>query len=238
MVAIILSFSMVASSVYAEVAVPSVVEEPQAAATEVKEKEVYDAEQIFEKHSDSIFYLRTLREDNTIKTTGSGYLITEDGYAITANHVIDRGVKFTAEFADGTQIEGVTVVYTDKVTDMSLLKLPAREAKYKFIPFAAAVPKHGAKVFAIGYPMRGAQIITEGIVCSPWYKINDREMMLISSPLVSGMSGGPIINKYGEAVGLASGSMITMPTLHISSPTNNIIEVINKYINGGNINED
>ena len=70
-------------------------------------------------------------------------------------------------------------------------------------------------MFAIGYPMKETKIITEGIVSSPQAPVNGRNRILISAQVASGMSGGPVLDKNGDVVGVISGSLRTMNNIHL-----------------------
>ncbi|MNC33467.1 hypothetical protein D3C75_818600 [compost metagenome] len=81
---------------------------------------------------------------------------------------------------------------------------------FPFVPLRTDQVKHGEKVYAIGFPMKGTKIITEGIVNAPRASINGRDRVLLSAEVVNGMSGGPLMDEHGYAAGILSGSLRTM----------------------------
>ena len=174
------------------------------------------ADKIYGTLSDSVFYLRVLTEEGTLKTVGTGFIIGEDK-ALTAYHVINEGKSFEALLDDGRTIKDIAVVKKDKENDLALLDIKLKEnlIPLKPINFSSGEVNYGEKVFAMGYPMKNTKIITEGIINSPKVNLNGSNVMFISSQVASGMSGGPVIDEYGNLKGLISGSMRNMTNINI-----------------------
>ncbi|TVY07390.1 trypsin-like peptidase domain-containing protein [Paenibacillus cremeus] len=181
----------------------------------------YNAEEIYDQLEDAVFYIRALNADDSLKAAGTGVVISPEGLAATAYHVIDGAEKLEAIFNDGRVVAPIEVVGTDEGTDAAVLKLPELKsatggaALYHALPVRETAVKHGEKVFAIGYPMKNTPIITEGIVNSPKAEINGRDRILTSAQVVSGMSGGPLIDQLGRLSGIISGSLRTMNNIHL-----------------------
>ncbi|AEY67482.1 serine protease [Clostridium sp. BNL1100] len=171
-----------------------------------------DAVQIYKQYSNSIFYMRVIREDGTLKTVGSGFLIG-GGKALTAFHVVDGGKSYEAVFDDGVIIKDIKTAKTDKDNDLALVTINA--GKREGLEVSSTGAEHGQKVFALGYPMKGTKIITEGITNTPKAEINGQSRILTSAQVASGMSGGPLLDRYGSVVGLISGSLRNMSNIHI-----------------------
>ncbi|WP_068665261.1 S1 family peptidase [Paenibacillus oryzisoli] len=199
--------------------------------------ETYGAEAIYANAEKALFYVRAFREDGTLKDVGTGFVVGEDGTALTAYHVIGGADRITCVRNDGSIEENCRVVSQDETTDTAVLKFPQDksgyepEGGYAYINLRTSKVKHGEKVFAIGYPMKDTKIITEGIVNSPRANINGRDRILVSSQIVNGMSGGPILDKYGHVTGLISGSLRTMNNIHLVVNMEDIDKVMDKYSN-------
>nr|WP_261807957.1 serine protease [Paenibacillus sp. N3.4] len=158
-------------------------------------------------------------------------MISPDGIAATAYHVVAEADHLEAIFNDGRMVSSIEVLGRDDQTDAAILKLPAatavarenasfeKKASYNALRVRETAVKHGEKVFAIGYPMKDTPIITEGIINSPKAEINGRDRILTSAQIVGGMSGGPVIDRYGRLAGIVSGSMRTMNNIHLVIPT-------------------
>lgn len=187
------------------------------------ELQLYDAEGMYEYAEDAIFYLRVLRVDGTVQAVGTGVVITADGRAATAFHVIEGGAQFEAVFQDGMIVDDIEIIASDKWTDIAILQLHdfveeidgENDPSDRFLPIRSSAVRHGEKVFALGYPLKNTSLITEGIVNTPRAEINGRNRILVSAQVAGGMSGGPILDKQGYVVGIISGSLRTMNNIHV-----------------------
>ncbi len=181
----------------------------------------YHAEELYSHVEEAVFYVRVLREDGTLKDVGTGFMIRPDGTALTAYHVVEEAEQVECVMDDQSTVIG-RVTARNEAADTAVLKLeqPADNAgvqrTYPFIPLRTGQMKHGGKVFAIGFPMKGTKIITEGIVNTPRASINGRDRLLVSAELVNGMSGGPLLDEHGYAAGILSGSLRTMSGIHLA----------------------
>lgn len=185
--------------------------------TEAEQPLQFTTEDIYAMSHSSVFYLRNLGEYGTLRSVGTGVIISEDGYALTAYHVVENGVHLEAVLHDGRIIQDVKVEKYDEEMDIAMLKLPVVEkgATFDALPIRSEKVRYGEVVFAIGYPMKETPIITDGIVNAPDAKINGHSRILISAQIVSGMSGGPLIDQQGRVAGIVSGSLRTMPGIHL-----------------------
>ncbi|WP_274366034.1 S1 family peptidase [Paenibacillus thermotolerans] len=170
------------------------------------------AEQIYQADADSVFYLKVYKEDGTLKTVGTGFLI-RGGKALTAYHVIADGASYEAVFDDGKSVRGITVTAADQDLDAAVLSIQA--GGRKGLELASDEARHGQRAFAMGYPLKGTKMISEGIVNAPAAKVNGVNRLLTSAQVASGMSGGPLFDRYGKVAGLISGSFRTMDNIHL-----------------------
>lgn len=184
------------------------------------------ANQIYQLHSDSIFYMRVLKGDGTLKTVGSGFLIG-GGKALTAFHVVDGGTSYEAVFDDGNIIKDLKLLKSSKDSDLALLSI--NSGKRAGLELTSVEAHHGEKVFALGYPIKETKIITEGIISTPKAEINGKSRILSSAQVASGMSGGPLLDRYGNVAGIISGSLRNMSNIHICVSAENI----KRFIEGG-----
>lgn len=178
----------------------------------------YRAEDIYARAHQAMFYVRVLNEDQTVKSVGSGAIIAADGTASTAYHVVKDATRIEAVLSDGRTVSPVQVLDYDERTDAAVIKLPAPAAKepaYTVLEVREPSLQHGERIFAMGYPLKETPIITEGIVNHPTATINGRSRILVSSEIVSGMSGGPLLDEQGRLAGVISGSLRTMNNIHL-----------------------
>jgi len=179
----------------------------------------YNAEDIFEQGGQTVLYIRVLREDDSLKATGTGVVLSPDGLAATAYHVVKGAERIEGMLPDGRVISRIEVLAYDEQTDAAIVRLPApddgKKGAYAYLPVREPAVRYGENVFAIGYPMANTPIITEGIVNSPRAEVNGRSRILTSAQIASGMSGGPVIDRYGRVAGIISGSLRTMNNIHL-----------------------
>lgn len=150
---------------------------------------------------------------------GSGVIISEDGYIVTNNHVVQGADKVQVTFNDrNTQI--AKVVGSDAATDLAVLKIEGNNFPYVTLGNSDQV-KLGQWVLAIGYPLNLDATVTAGIVSakSRSIGINQRnadrgaaiESFIQTDAAVNpGNSGGALINTQGQLIGI--NSAIASPT--------------------------
>jgi len=177
-----------------------------------------DGDRIYDSAAGAVCYVRGLTETGALKTTGSCFTVTRDGVALTAAHVVKGVAEVRVVLPTGAELTGVQVLSRDELTDVAVLRLPQRPEGYTALALEADAPRTGERAYAIGYPLKTAKIMTDGIVSSPRSVINGIERLLISADLASGMSGGPILSQYGGVIGLASATVRTMNGVS-TSPT-------------------
>jgi S1-C subfamily serine protease len=182
-------------------------------------KQAISAETQYARAGSTLLYVRAYYQSGSLKATGSGFLVSGDGLALTAAHVVDKAARVTVLGADGKELE-CAVVSSDPASDVAVLRLPG--GKYDFLALAGEAPEGGAVLRAMGYPIKDTLVITEGLCASPEGTVSGKERMLVTCDIVNGMSGGPIINVYGEVVGLCSGSVRTMDGVHLSAMWNEL----------------
>ncbi|CAH1190101.1 hypothetical protein PAECIP111892_00005 [Paenibacillus auburnensis] len=182
---------------------------------------VNNAEQTYQLTKKAMFYLRVLKSDGTASATGTGVILSPGGTAATAYHVVKGAQRMEGIMADGTIISPIKVSNYDEQKDLAVLDLPtpaaAKQADnaYPYLEIRTEAVKHGEAVFALGYPLKNTNIITEGIINTPAAEINGRSRILTSAQVVSGMSGGPLMDAHGRLAGIISGSLRTMDNIHL-----------------------
>ncbi len=133
---------------------------------------------------------------------GSGFFISEDGYLVTNNHVIEGAGSVQIIMSDGTTLEA-EVLGTDSRTDLALLKVDGDG--FTFVRLAPEQPRIGEIVLAIGNPFGLGGSVTSGIVSQQGRDIQPGpydEFLQIDAAINRGNSGGPTFNMRGEVVGV------------------------------------
>jgi len=139
---------------------------------------------------------------------GTAFFITDDGYLVTADHVI-RGIH-KVRVKIGTQFYDAKVVKNDQKVDLAVLKIDGNS--FTALPLAGKKdPDLGADVFTIGFPNPDVQGFepkyTDGRISSLSGIRDDPSKFQITVPLQPGNSGGPLINRFGAVDGVVVGSL-------------------------------
>ena len=137
------------------------------------------------------------------QSTGSGFVISGDGFVVTNNHVVDGASKVQVVFDENNKYDA-DVVGTDARTDLALLKIDAKDKTFPFVKFAPQTPRVGDWVVAVGNPFGLGGTVTAGIVSALARDIGSGpyDYMQIDAAVNRGNSGGPTFNLQGEVVGI------------------------------------
>jgi serine protease Do len=137
---------------------------------------------------------------------GSGFIVDQDGYIVTNNHVVDGATKITVTLTDGTTYPA-TVKGRDPKTDVALLKIDA----HKPLPYVAFgdsdKAREGDWVVAVGNPFGLGGTVTAGIISAHGRNINSGpydNFLQIDAPINPGNSGGPLFDQSGKVIGIDS----------------------------------
>ncbi len=143
----------------------------------------------------------------TIRTNGghgSGFYINDDGYALTNYHVVGEARHVTVTDFSGTS-HLAKVVRVHKGRDVALLKVEAFDNPVMALKTTGTVEMMD-KVYAIGTPLHESQkvTITEGIISNFRHsKKTDMSYIQASIPIAGGNSGGPLVDEFGNVIGIA-----------------------------------
>jgi Do/DeqQ family serine protease len=177
--------------------------------------------------------------------SGSGVLISDDGYIVTNNHVVDDADEITVTLNDYKTYKA-KVIGTDPNTDLAVIKVDAKNLPYLLYGNSDDV-EIGQWVLAIGYPLNLETTVTAGIVSAKARSIginkqakrNAIESFIQTDAAVNqGNSGGALINTAGELIGI--NSAIASPTgayagYSYAIPVNLVKKVVNDIMKYGNV---
>ena len=152
------------------------------------------------------------------RASGSGVIISKDGYIVTNNHVVNGAADITVRLSSGTKAYKAKVIGADPSTDLALIKIDANNLSVMPVGNSDNV-RLGQSVLAVGYPLGLDVTVTQGIVSakSRSIGINSRgsnapvEAFIQTDAAVNpGSSGGALVNTNGELIGI--NSAIASPT--------------------------
>ncbi|WP_243372264.1 DegQ family serine endoprotease [Geotalea sp. SG265] len=138
------------------------------------------------------------------KSLGSGFIISDEGYIITNNHVVAEADEIKVKLSDGREFKG-EIKGTDEKLDLALLKISAKD----HLPVAplgdSDTIEIGEWVMAIGNPFGLSQTVTAGIVSAQGRVIGSGpydDFIQTDASINPGNSGGPLFNTQGEVIGI------------------------------------
>ena len=174
----------------------------------------YDFEDFFDRffgEDESPFFKRKPKERIYKRQgLGTGMIITEDGYILTNYHVVKDVTKITIILSDKSKYEG-KVVGVDKSHDLAVLKINVRKKLPVVILGNSDNVKVGEWAIAIGNPFGYDHTVTAGIVSAKGRLFEDVDeegirripnLIQTDAAINPGNSGGPLVNIYGEVIGI------------------------------------
>ena len=166
--------------------------------------------QVFAQNEASVVLVYTMLQSGlqTGYSTGSGFILSEEGYVVTNYHVIEGGVAYSVVTSDGVEHEA-TLVGGESTNDIAVLKIEAEGLQAATLGSSDALIV-GDQVVAIGNPLGTlTSTLTVGYVSAKErYVSTDNSssinMLQTDCAINSGNSGGPLFNMYGQVVGITS----------------------------------
>lgn len=181
---------------------------------------------------------------STAEVSGSGVFISEDGYILTNNHVVEDTTALSVVLADGTQ-QQAKLVGTDEYADLAVLKVDAAAPAVAALGNSDALDP-GETVIAIGSPLgEFTNSVTVGVVSATGRSVDSgygyqiENLIQTDAAINEGNSGGPLVNLAGEVVGIntlvvrASNSGSTAEGLGFAVAANSITAVAEQIIQTG-----
>lgn len=172
--------------------------------------------------------------------TGSGVIISDDGYIVTNNHVIEGATELEITLNNKKSYKA-TVVGTDAKMDIALLKIDADE-KLPFSTFADSDQvRVGEWVLAVGNPYNLTSTVTAGIISAKARNLDTKgiqSFIQTDAAVNPGNSGGALVNTRGELIGI--NTMISSPTgsyagYSFAVPSNIARKIIEDILEFGNV---
>jgi serine protease Do len=172
---------------------------------------------------------------------GSGVIVSQDGYILTNNHVVDSADEVKVELPDKRTFTA-KVVGTDPASDLAVLKINASSLPTLTLGDSDAV-KVGDVVLAVGNPLGVGETVTSGIISAKGRttEVGDgsyQDFLQTDAPINHGNSGGALVNANGDLIGI--NSQILTPSdgnigLGFAIPSNMARNVMDQLIKNGTV---
>ena len=179
----------------------------------------------------------------TVQTaaSGTGFLITEDGYILTNHHVVDGASSVSVTLYNGESYDA-KVIGSDEDYDIAVLKIDVTGATPVVLGDSSKLAI-GESVAAVGNPLGELTFsMTEGIVSCVNRAINvdgtPFNMIQVDCSINPGNSGGPLFNSYGEVIGIVSAkyssySNTTVEGIGFAIPINDVVSLVKDIMTNG-----
>ncbi len=205
---------------------------------------------VFNQAQNSVVHItsRTVERDFLmrlvpIEGTGTGVIISSDGYILTNNHVVGGSESLIVALATGEEVES-EIVGVDPNTDLAIIKIdPPRELTVATLGDSDEI-RPGQMAIAIGNPYRLDNTVTVGVISAVnrtltvegSYRI--RGVIQTDAAINPGNSGGPLLNSKGEVIGINSAIITTtegFQGIGFSIPINIAKEISSELIDRGRV---
>ena len=169
--------------------------------------------------------------------SGSGFLVTPDGFAVTNSHVVDGRPELVATTSDGDRLRA-RVVGDDPATDLAILRLAATDLPWSRLGDSAAL-RVGQLVIAMGSPLGLESTVSTGIVSALGRSLRGRDGRLIdkvvqhTAPINPGNSGGPLVDSRGQVIGVNTAMIAMAQGLGLAVPASTAEWVLQEILAHG-----
>ncbi len=179
---------------------------------------------------------------------GSGFIINEDGYVITNEHVIQGAQKIKVMVGTNPREYKAKVIGSDEALDIALLKIEPEENEkiiWPYLPLGDSDSiKLGDPIMALGSPLGLVQSVNVGIVSHKHrggIKPSGRdlyvELIQLQVPINPGNSGGPVLDDSGRVIGISESILASGQSIAFCVPSETIKTVIAQLMNKGSIEQ-
>ena len=171
-----------------------------------------------------------------IKGAGSGFIIDQEGYIFTNEHVVRGADKIKVTLKDGRSFDG-KVIGSDATLDLAVVKISAHNLPT--IPLGdSSKIRPGEGVIAIGNPYGFSNTVTAGIVSAVGRTLGElgkKDLIQTDAAINPGNSGGPLININGEVIGINVAIVAQAQGIGFAIPINDAKEVRDDLISKGKV---
>lgn len=177
----------------------------------------YTAKEIYDRCSKSVFQVEVFDMEGDVIGTGSGFVLKNEGIAVTNFHVLEDAFSAKAYFTDGTEAQITGVLGYDAYQDWVVMKLEKGEYPHLELANSENI-QGGEKIFTLGSPMGLSNTISEGLISNPNRMVEGQQYIQISAPISEGSSGGALLNERGQVIGITTAGYNSGQNLNFAIP--------------------
>ena len=168
---------------------------------------------IYKAASPSVVLLANYDMHGHKRSFGSGFLVSTGGKVLTNYHVIRGAYRAEAGLENGLQLPVTGVVGYSQAQDVAVVQLGGN-ASVNPLPLAGGPSKVGEKLVAIGSPLGLQNSLSEGIVSA----VRNGGILQMTTPISPGSSGGPVLNEFGQVIGISDAYLPGGENLNFAVP--------------------
>lgn len=154
-------------------------------------------------------------ESGSSTGTGSGFFVDDQGTIVTCYHVIDGADKISVEITGGGKYDVQTIIDCNELNDVAVLKVDISGNDY--LEKAGSAARTGETVYAVGSSLGFLDgTFSSGIISSTSRSIGTIRCLQTTAAISGGNSGGPLVNEFGEVVGINAFTYSSGDSLHLA----------------------
>lgn len=155
---------------------------------------------------------------------GSGFFIAPDR-VITNRHVIEKSSRVEVHLIDGKKFPAKGVLAIDGEGDLALLQVDLPASLVTALPISRTVPQEGESIVVVGNPFGLEGSVSNGIVSAVREISGYGKIIQITAPISPGSSGSPVVNMYGQVIGVATLQAAEGQSLNFAVPAERILQL-------------
>jgi S1-C subfamily serine protease len=182
------------------------------------------ADDIFRENNKAVVVVIAYDDLGKPISQGSGFVVREDGVVVTNHHVISRARKIKIKVAQKLfDVRGI--ISLDKDNDIAILKIDGKDMQTVSLGdmWETGI---GEKVYVISSPKGLENTISDGLLSGRREKAPKKFVLQITAPISPGSSGGPVFNRAGEVIGIATFVLKGTQNLNFAMPVDTVINKI------------
>jgi regulator of sirC expression with transglutaminase-like and TPR domain len=183
-------------------------------------------EQVAASARKSLAVISFAGRDGKRQGLGTGFVVAAEGLLATNLHVLGEARPITVELADGKKYPVISVHASDRVLDLALIRIDAKNLQALELADSDLL-KEGQAVVAMGNPQGLTHSVVSGVV-SARRQVEGRPMIQLAIPIETGNSGGPLLDMHGRVHGILTMKSLLTPNLGFAVPINLLKPLLKK----------
>ena len=186
------------------------------------EKTKYSAADISKLAKSATAEIITYRPDGEEYALGSGFFVNSSGLLVTNYHVV-KGARTIKIQMGSISYYAKNIVNYDAAKDIALIQVNTGNKNTSYLELVSKLPNVGDTVYAMGSSLGLTGTLSSGIVSFASRQIDGVKYIQTTAPISSGNSGGPLINEYGEVIGMNTATYAEGQNLNLAVTASDIL---------------